>query len=92
MENFFHVKLFLNLSPVPLPEWFRKRSDCRLKRKSILENFPNSIRNFQESKNIPSDILNELRETSFIKPVDRPKYSVNLLRFVTLYHKLTNFY
>ena len=71
-----------------MPEWFRKGSDCRLKRKSVLENFPNYIRNFQETKNIPSDILNELQEIRFKKPVDRPKYSVNLLRyasFVTLY-------
>ena len=35
--KFFHVKLFLNSSPVLLPEWFRKGSDCRLKRKSMLQ-------------------------------------------------------
>ena len=34
----------------------------------MLENFPSYIRNFQETK----------------KPVDRPKYSVNLLRYVFL--------
>ena len=71
VDKFFLVKLFLNSSPVPLPEWFRKGSDCRLKRKSVLENFPNYIRNFQETKNIPSDILNELQEIHFKKPVDR---------------------
>ena len=27
VDKFFHVKLFLNSSPVPLPEWFRKGSD-----------------------------------------------------------------
>ena len=75
MDKFFHVKLFLNLSLVPLPEWFRKGTDCPLKRKSMLENFPNYMRNFQETKNIPSDILNELQEIRFKKPVDRPKYS-----------------
>ena len=67
-----------------MPEWFRKGSDCRLKRKSVLENFPNYIRNFQETKNIPSDILNELQEIRFKKPVDRPKYSVNILRYTFL--------
>ena len=52
----------------------------------MLENFPNYIRNFQETKNIPSDMLNELQEISFKKPVDRPKYSVNLLRYALLLH------
>ena len=60
MDEFFLVKLFLNLSPVPLLEWFCNGSDCCLKRKSMLENFSNYIRNFQETRNIPSDILNEL--------------------------------
>ena len=31
VDKFFHVKFFLNLSPVPLSEWFHKGSDCRLK-------------------------------------------------------------
>ena len=67
-----------------MPEWFGKGSDCHLKRKSMLENFPNHIRNFQETENIPSDILNELQEIRFKNPVDRPKYSVNLLRYALL--------
>ena len=50
----------------------------------MLENFPNHIRNFQETENIPSDILNELQEIRFKNPVDRPKYSVNLLRYALL--------
>ena len=29
-------------------------------------------------------MLNELQEISFKKPVDRPKYSVNLLRYALL--------
>ena len=84
VHKFFHVKLFFNSSLVPLPELFRKGSDCRLKRKSMLENFPNYIRNFQETKNIPSDILNELQEIRFKNPVDRSKYSVHLLRYALL--------
>ena len=78
------MKLFLNSSPVPLPEWFLEGSDCRLKRNSMLENFPDYIRNFQETKDIPSDISNKLQEIRFKKPVDRPKYSVNLLRYALL--------
>ena len=50
----------------------------------MLENFPNYITNFQEAKNIPSDILNELQEIRFKKSVDRPKYSVYLLRYALL--------
>ena len=78
------MKLFLNSSPVPLPEWFLEGSDCCLKRNSMLENFPDYIRNFQETKDIPSDISNKLQEIRFKKPVDRPKYSVNLLRYALL--------
>ena len=84
VDKFFLVKLFLNSSPVPMPERLRKGTDCRLKRKFMLEHFPNYIRNFQEIKNIPSNILNELQEIRFQKPVDRPKYSVNLLRYALL--------
>ena len=92
MDKCFHVKLFLNWSPVPfperfppvpLPERFRKGNDCRLKGKSMLQNFSSYI-NFQETKNFPSDILNELQEIRFKKPVDRPKYSVNLLCYALL--------
>ena len=50
----------------------------------MLEDFPNYIRNFQETKIIPSDILNELQEIRFKKPVDRPRYSVNLLCYALL--------
>ena len=50
----------------------------------MLENSPNYIRNFQETKNIPSGIINQLQEIRFKKPVDRPKYSVNLLCYLLL--------
>ena len=33
---------------------------------------------------LPSDILNEIQEIRFKKPVDKPKYSVNLLRYALL--------
>ena len=45
----------------------------------MLNNFPDYIKNFQETKKIPSDILNEFQEIRFKNPVDKPKYSVNLL-------------
>ena len=50
----------------------------------MLEDFPNYIRNFQETQIIPSAILNELQEIRFKKPVDRPRYSVNLLCYALL--------
>ena len=34
-----NVKLFWKAIPVPLPEWFRKGSNCRLKSQSMLDNF-----------------------------------------------------
>ena len=92
MDKCFHVKLFLNWSPVsfperfppvPLPERFRKGNYCHLKGSSMLQNFSSFI-NFQETKNFPSDILIELQEIRFKKPVDRPKYSVNLLCYALL--------
>ena len=69
-----------------MSEWFRKGRDCCLKRKSMLENFLNYIRNFQETKNITSDNVNEFQEIRSKKPVDRPKYSVNLLCYPLLLH------
>ena len=83
-----HVKLFSvaspNASPIHLPEWFRKRSDCCLRKKSMLENFPSYIRNFVEVKRLPDDILSELELIRYKKPVDKPKYSVNMLRYALL--------
>ena len=41
-----HVKLFFSGSPLPLPPWFVQEKDCRLTKKSYLENFPPCIRPF----------------------------------------------
>ena len=46
IDEMFHVKLYKTSIPIPLPEWFRKGGDCRVKSKSILENIPTYIRNF----------------------------------------------
>ena len=50
----------------------------------MLENFPSYIRNFVEEKNSPNDILSELELIRYKKPVDKPKYSVNMLRYALL--------
>ena len=81
VDRMQHVKLFSVASPIPLPEWFRKGSDCCLRKKSMLENFPSYIRNFVEVKKLPDDILSELELIWYKKPVDKPKYSVNMLRY-----------
>ena len=39
-----NVKLFWKTIPVPLPEWFRKGSNFRLKSKSMFDNFPSYLR------------------------------------------------
>ena len=81
VDRMQHVKLFSVASPISLPEWFRKGSDCCLRKKSMLENFPSYIRNFVEVKKLPDDILSELELIWYKKPVDKPKYSVNMLRY-----------
>ena len=89
-EN-LHAKLFKKSIPIPLPEWFRKGGDCKVKSKSILENFPSYIRNFNQTdgdisdpNSIPDDILEELRQIRHKKPVNRPKFSPSLLRYSLL--------
>ena len=72
IDEMLHVKLYKNSIPIPLPEWFRKGGDCRVKSKSILENFPTYIRNFgdvdlPDPKNIPREILDELQNLKLQK-------------------------
>ena len=44
VDRDLHVKLFYKGSPLPLPQWFRHGRDCRLTRKSMMQNFPNYIK------------------------------------------------
>ena len=50
----------------------------------MLENFPTYIRNFVEVKKLSDYILSELELIRYKKPVDKPKYSVNMLRYALL--------
>ena len=84
VDKLLHVKLFKYSSPLPLPEFFRKRGNCLLKNKSVLENFPPYIRKYNAIKNIPEEILAELEEIRSKKPDGRPKFSANLLRYALL--------
>ena len=40
VDNKLHVKLFYKVCSVLLPQWFCQGQNCRLLRKSMLENFP----------------------------------------------------
>ena len=67
-----HIKLFSVASPIPLPKWFRKGSDCCLRKKVMPEIFPSYIRNIAEVKNLPYDIVKSgvafVLRSSEIKP------------------------
>ena len=84
VHKMLHVKLISIASPIPLPECFPKGSYCYLRKKPMLENFPTYIRNFVEVKKLSDYILSELELIRYKKPVDKPKYSVNMLRYALL--------
>ena len=69
-----HVKRFFKGCPVPLRQWFGQGTDCRLTRKSMLENFPVHLRTFADNH---SSIFEELRQYRFTK---KPIYSANIKR------------
>ena len=50
IDDDLHVKLFFSGSSIPLPPWFVKGKDCRLTKKSYLENFPPYIRSFSDNR------------------------------------------
>ena len=77
-----NVKLFWKAIPVPLPEWFRKGSNCRLKSKSMLDNFPSYLRSIAEQE--PNKLQDELQYIKYKKPENGPKYSFQLLQFSLL--------
>ena len=60
VDDKLHIKLFKKSIPIPLPEWFRSGTNCILKNKSTLENFPAYIQNYaktESEENIPHDIM-----------------------------------
>ena len=78
VDDELHVKLFYKGSPVPLPEWFRKGRDCKLTRKSMLQNLPNYVRIEGEQT---SSIFEELKQIQFQK---KPRFSSNVIRYALL--------
>ena len=83
-----HVKFFYKGSPLLLPQWFRHGRDCRLTRKSMMQNFLHYIT--LERKQMFS-ILEELKELKF----EKKEYSCPILFnihfiYVILPYKHTN--
>ena len=60
IDDDLHAKLFFSGSPLPLPSWCVIGKDCRLTKKSYLENFPPYIRSF--SNNRATNIMDELQQ------------------------------
>ena len=73
-----HVKLFFKCCPFPLPQWFRQGTDCRLTRKSMLENFPVYLRTYADNH---FSIFEKLLQYRFTK---KPIYSANIIRYSLL--------
>ena len=78
IDKELHVKLFFKGCPVSLPQWSRQGTDCRLTRKSMLENFPVYLRTYADNH---SSILEELLQYRFTK---KPIYSAYIIRYILL--------
>lgn len=76
-EN-LHVKLFYKNIPVSLPAWLRVTHQCKLKRRSMLENIPAHF-NIKVEK--LSSILNELNDHQIKK---NQVYSSNIIHFSSM--------
>ena len=72
IDHELHVKLYKRSIPIPLPQWFRKESDCRVKHKSAIENFPHYIKNYgdidiPDSRNIPPEMMDGLHQLKYTR-------------------------
>ena len=81
IDSDLHGKLYYKGFPIPLPEWFRKGSICKLKSVSMLANLASYMRNRAEET--PKTILMELNKLSFYKPQGRI-YSNELIRYALM--------
>ena len=82
IDSLLHVKLQSNGSNVPLPEFFRKGTDCRLTSLSSISELANHLKNIAENEPFP--FIDELNSRRFYHPKGRPPYSVGLLRYCLL--------
>ena len=65
---------------IPLPEWLRTAKSCKMSRVSQLLNLPSCIQNGLDGLP-PSEILDEVRSLTFLKPQGRPPYSPKVIRY-----------
>ena len=75
IDNQLHVRLFSKSSPVPLPPWFRKGTECKFTSKDMLSNFVLHIHQENEKW---GDVLDEIQRIRYMKT---PVYSAKLLRY-----------
>ena len=68
---------------IPLPEWLRTAKSCKITRVSQLLNLPSYIQNRLDELP-PSEILDEVRSLTSLKPQGRPPYSPKVIRYILL--------
>ena len=73
--------------PIPLPEWLRTAKSCKITRVSQLLNLPPYIQNRLDELP-PSEILDEVRSLTFLKPQRRPPYSPKVCWSMDIYIQL----
>ena len=78
LDSKLYDKRFYKGCSVPFRQWFRQGQDCRLSRKSMLENFPVYLELY--IKNI-SPAFDELQKNMFTK---KPVYSAAIVRYALL--------
>ena len=78
VDRDLHVKLFYKGSLLPLPQWFCLERDCRLTRKSMMQNFPNYTKLEGEQR---FNILEELKE---LKCKKKRIFSSSVIRYSLL--------
>ena len=79
VDSDLHVKLQCNGLPVPLPKWFCEGNNARLKKISMLHNFPAYLANYAEQH--PPGIMDELRRRG---SHCRTPFSPELIRYSLL--------
>ena len=77
-----HILLQYNGKHVPLPKFFVRSQNAKLTRYSMLENFPNVIKNAGDEHLYC--ILEELRKRQHHKSKGPPPYSAELIRYALL--------